>query len=645
MSLDQLIDVEVTSASRNPERLAATAAAVTVITQDDLRRHGIRSIPEALRLAPGMTSLQIAGNQWAVGSRGFTDRFANKLMVLMDGRLLYTTSYSGVYWDMQDTLLEDIERIEVIRGPGAALWGANAVNGVINIITRRADVEPGLLVSTRVEEDGGYLAAVRATGSIRDVTVRGFLRHEESRANETLAGGPSGDHWHLTRAGLRADGSRGAAGWSLISEVYSGHTDLLTENWSPGTPGLLAETYDETDLSGGFANLQWTRRGRGGESSVQATLDTSDRDAGQYREQRRSAGLELQQRLIRGRHDLLGGLSTRIDRLDVRSSAKIMAPPRLRSDMLALFLRDDYALVPERVTLSAGVRVEYNSLSGRSLETLPTLRLGWQVAPRAFAWTSLSRAVRTPSQAERVIRVADLVDPLPAGAAGNPFPLPMRFEGRGNPAFAPEKLTAWQAGLRGAVGDATRYDVAVFVQRYDDVRAFAPGRPVCAPGGIDVLANPLCLAGAGTVVTPIVLANGGRGSVNGAEVSIDHDVTPRWRLRASYSLADERIDAFGSRLPATGPRDQAGLRSEWTPGAALNLALFARYVDDIPAWGLPDYWQLDAQANWAPAAGWQIGVGARNLLGTRRVQYVSLLNDLQPTIIERSYFLQLRHSH
>jgi iron complex outermembrane recepter protein len=645
LSLEELVNLEVTTVSRKSERLSEAAAAVFVITQDDLRRQGIRSLPEALRLAPGMTALQIDGSKWAVGSRGVTGRFANKLLVLMDGRILYTPSFSGVFWDVQDTLLEDIDRIEVIRGPGATLWGANAVSGVINIITRKANVEPGSLASARVEQDGSHLASLRHAGNWRGVDFRAYLKTEEQHANEGIAGNDAGDHWHVTRAGVRAELARGDSTWTLISDHYTGRADITTRLFAQVPPQYFVPRAETAELDGSFVIGRFEHHhADGADTSVQVAADFTSRDALQYEEDRQTLSFDVQHRRGLGRHDVVLGVSARTNDYDVGFSETVaLTNPSPSDDLVALYLRDEITLVQDRLRLTLGARAEANSLSDEEVELLPTARLLWQVAPGTNAWAAVTGAVRTPAQADVVARVTDFLPVVPPGQAPNPFPVPLRFRVNGNPDFRSEDLLSWEAGLRGPIGGAFSYDLAVYYMEYRGARLPVPtGQASCNPSGTPVAANPLCLFTSDSVIADFLLTNGIDGFVRGGELTLNWDVTGSWRLRGSYSLAQERLSVPGALYPASGPEQQVGLRSEWTLSRNVNLAAFARYVDRVPLGDLPDYWQVSGQLNWTPAQGWQVGLGVRDLFDAGRVEYLSELNDTLPTRIEPAAYAQVR---
>jgi iron complex outermembrane receptor protein len=557
MPLEQLINLEVTSVSRRSERLAETTSAVYVVTREDILRYGIGSVPEALRLVPGLSVLQIDGNKWAVGSRGFTGRFANKLLVLMDGRVLYTPSFSGVFWDVQDTLLEDVARIEVIRGPGSALWGANAVNGVINIITRSAAEDPSRSLLTRVESDGGYTTAARVGWSGGEgASHRLTLKHQDATGHRAVDGGDTADEWNLSRVGWRSDWEASDRDTvSLTSEIYDGTVGQSFTRPTP-TPPYLATTPMDTSVAGAFAIGTWTHRHSDRASTTaQLTLDATDRESIHFTEERDTYAADLQHQRSYARHELVVGAEYRTNSFEIPPSAFIELPFTTASyDSLSAFAQDQFALVPEKLELTFGTKIEHNELSNRKHDLMPTLRLLWQIDDDTSFWSAVTRAVRTPSYADLGARVLDIDPVVPAGVGAHPFPVPMRFAAVGSPDFVSEELLAYEVGLRGRFGASTSYDVSIYQMDYEQLRAYSPVGVFCNPSRQSVALNPLCLFSSDSVITEIGFNNEGTGEVHGVELSLDWDLSDHWRLRTSYAYSSE--EQWTGYIPAsddTGP--------------------------------------------------------------------------------------------
>ena len=649
LTLEELVNLEVTSVSRRAERLAETTSAVYVITGDDIERYGIASIPEALRLVPGLSVLQIDANKWAIGSRGFTGRFANKLLVVMDGRVLYTPSFSGVYWDIQDTLLEDIARIEVIRGPGSTVWGANAVNGVVNIITRSADADGGGKVATRIDDDGSFTTGARFSRTISEQTsYRLFVKHQDADGNRDLTGSPTADDWTLTRAGARMDWTPSRTNaLSFIGEAYEGEMGTTQQLATLSPPYVTARPID-ADVSGHFMIGRWSHEQSENAGSIaQLTIDSTDRDSPQFSEARRTYTLDLQHQRTGDRHDVVVGAEYRADSFDITGSEAIdISVSDADNHSISAFIQDQITLLPDKLRLTIGTKVEHNDLSDRDFDFMPSVRLLWQVTSTTSLWSAVTRAVRTPSYADLGARVLDVEPVRPPGTPENPFALPLRVAAVGASGFRSEELLAYEIGLRGRIGASVSYDLAVYDMEYDDLRAYAPIGVFCNPSRDPVASTPLCVLAADSIITEIGFNNAAGGNVRGFELAADWDINERWRLRTSYSYADEtQRAAFPNiAITPTGPKQNVTVRSEWSLGANVRLATWLRYVDEIPPLAASDYWQANLQLNWRVNDQWLLSMGGTNLLGDARFEYLSELNDVVPTEIERRVFLRAEWS-
>jgi iron complex outermembrane receptor protein len=643
MTLEALLNLEVTSVSAKSERLVETTSAVYVITQDDIVRYGIRSVPEALRLAPGLSVLQIDANKWAVGSRGATGRFSNKLLVLMDGRILYTPAFSGVFWDVQDTNLDDIVRIEVIRGPGATIWGANAVNGVINIITRAADREDDRSVTTRIEDDGTYLAAASFSGGFADqADYRVFVKHQDADDSRGALGAPVADGWRQSRAGLRVDWTPTQKdSLAFTTEFYEGDIGLTEQLVTPVAP--YSATRDlNTEVSGGFVVGRWAHETSSTlKSSAQVTLDHTNRASLQYGETRDTYQLDFGQQRTLSRHDVVYGASYRSNSYEIGTSARFSVPDTTPSDRsISVFAQDEFAVVPEKLRLTWGTKLEHNDLSDRSLDVMPTVRLLWQPTGDTAIWAAVTRALRTPSYGDRAARVLDISPVTPPGAPNNPFPLPMHVSATGTAGFVSESVVSREVGFRGRLSAKASYDIALYQSSYDDVRANLPVDVVCNPSGVSALTNPQCLFTSTGVTTEVLFVNAAAGDAKGLELAVDWDVSDNWRVRTSYSYTDEQLTAPAPIIvaPRYTPKNQASVRSEWSINSALRLASWLRYVDEIEPLSIESYWQAYFQLEWEPNDHWRLATGGRNLLGSQ-LEFVSELSDMVPVEAERLYYV------
>ncbi len=450
LSLEELMGIEVTLPSRGGGTLFETAAAVYVLTGDDLRRSGVTSIPEALRLVPGMQVGHIGASKWAISARGFNDRFAQKLLVLIDGRNIYSPLFGGVFWEEHDLILADIERIEIIRGPGATLWGANAVNGIVNIVTRATDQTQGGLVQLGAGSEERGLAALRYGGSWgQNVQYRVYGKFFDRDAFVDSSGARAADQWQMQHLGFRAE-------WKLNDrDELSGQGGLRAsetgQTWRfPTLAAPYLESFNSTsDGSGGYAMLHWKR-------TLSVSSDLRLQAYYTYRhvadlfngEKRNSYDIDFQQRFSRQRHHVVWGLSYRYTNDDTRSSFKVSFTPAQRADHLfSAFVQDEMDLVRDRLHLTIGSKFEHNAYTG--FEYQPNARLLWTPHPRHVLWAAVARAMRTPARADDDVRIALRTFPaetiLPFATSDSP---PFLAYIVGNRAFRSEELLACEAGYR-----------------------------------------------------------------------------------------------------------------------------------------------------------------------------------------------------
>ncbi len=443
LSLEELMELKVTSLAKKPVSLARSPAALTVITAEEIRRSGLTTIPEVLRLVPGIDVAQIDANKWAISSRGFNGRFANKLLVLIDGRTVYSPVFTGVYWDVQDMLLEDIERIEVIRGPGGTLWGANAVNGIVNIITKHAkDTQGGLAQAGAGDQERG-LGALRYGGKMgEDVHYRFSGKYFSRDDFVTAREDDAHDQWHMVRGTFRLDWDTSERDELMLQgAIYDGEADETGILTSLTPPSVLSAT-DTTELSGGHALLRFThRQSDASEWVVQAYFDRAERfddalgpiDVDTY-------DLDFQHRFPTGEHhELTWGLGYRRVEDDLPDAFTVSFDPLSRGvDLWSAFVQDEIILM-EDLRLTLGSKFEHNDYSG--FEFQPSARALWEVRPQHILWGAVSRAVRTPSRAESDFRVNVAASPGPVS--------PVLVSILGNPDVEAEELFAYELGYRG----------------------------------------------------------------------------------------------------------------------------------------------------------------------------------------------------
>lgn len=647
LSLGELLNLEVTSVSKKAQPVSKAAAAIFVITNEDIRRSGVTSIPEALRMVPGIQVAQVDANKWAISARGFNRRFSDKLLVLMDGRSVYTPLFSGVFWDAQDTLLEDIDRIEVIRGPGSTLWGANAVNGVINIITKSAaDTQGGLISAGVGDQERGY-AGLRFGDSFGDLGhYRVYAKYFDRDGNQAAATGKeTADDWDQARAGFRMDlefGDRDDL--TLQGDVYQGESGDTVTN-PTFTPPYLELSNRDQDLSGFNLLARWNHRVSAVEHfSLQTYFDSTHRDLNYLEEDRYSFDIDFEYRILRfPGHDLLVGVGYRRSSDDLENSTRLqMTPDERDDDLFSGFIQDDIALVPGRWSLVLGSKFEHNDYTG--FEYQPNARLLWTPDAQRSLWASVTRSVRTPGRADRDLRHLSRV--IPPGTSENPAPLPLAVYAQGDDGNDSEVLMAYEAGFKFQASNEFSIDVAAFYNDYDDLRSLEQTDATCEPAGMlpTCLFNPLTT----NLAVDAVLGDAGSGSAHGFEVATDWHPARHWRLQGAYSYLDNDVDASGNarvdELIGGNPMHQLSVRSWYNPRPDVDLDLWLRYVDESSygAVSIDAYTELDARIAWRPNKHTEFAIVGRNLLDSAHAESYSELNDILFLEIERSAYLQLR---
>ena len=633
------MDSTVTSVGKKAQRLSESATAVYVITPEDIRRSGVTSIPEALRLAPGMDVARIDSNKWAISARGFNGRFANKLLVLMDGREVYNPSFGGVYWEVQDLPLEDIDRIEVIRGPGAALWGANAVNGVVNIITKNArDTQGGSL-------GGGGGSYEQGFGSLRYGMALDEHTHGRVYAKGVNRGGfasPTGsadDSWSMTQTGFRLDRDDGT-GSRLMASGAAYHEDFNQQVLLPGLgPPTLNFLNRDRGTASGFNLLgRWNQSlSLSSEFSLQAFYDHTYRTEAFLTQERDTLDLEFQHRFLWWeRHDISWGLGYRLlmDRFGNTVYAS-MNPSEANHQLFSLFLQDDIGLIENELTLSLGAKLQRNDYTG--FEGQPSARLLWMPNPRHSVWGAISRAVRIPTRGDCCLDL--LSNTLAPLTDTNPSVFPVVAGVEGNPKFQAERVWAYELGYRFKPLSNLSLDLALFYNEYSNLRAYDLNRYNLVLG-----------EGYPRLFFPAL--NGLSATSYGVELLADWRPWDWWKLTASYSF--QKIDAQGSPQTTseslgTTPEQQAYLRSGFNLTPSLDLDFWLRYVDRLPlggstnpvvANGVPAYLTLDTRLAWRPVAPLELSVVGQNLLNSPHTEFIQEGFGAQKAEVPRGFYLQ-----
>jgi len=630
LSLDQLANIEVSIVAKAPRSLVDTAAAAFVITREDIRRSGATNIADLLRMVPGLQVARIDANKWAVSARGFNGRFANKLLVLMDGRSVYTPLFSGVYWNVVDTLLEDIERIEVVRGPGASVWGANAVNGVINVITRSAQDTQGNLVSAALGDETRGVGVLRHGGRWgEDVFYRIYAKYRRQADAVLPSGAQANDSWHDVRGGFRVDGQLSAVdSFNLQGDLYRNIAAQTTEVPDLDTTTVLT-TQRNADQGADLLGRWYHRYANHARGTLKIAYDYQRRD--ETSDIRHTVAADYQYNAVPlGRHTLTGGLGYRLIHDDIPGNTVLRVTPTVNNNMLwGAFVQDEID-IDRRFRVTLGSKFERNDYTG--FEYQPSARLSWRLSPRHTLWAAVSRAVRIPSRTENGIVATSSVIP----AAPPLAPLATAVQVRGQTGFLAERLVAYELGYRGRYGHDLSVDGSVFYNVYHRLRTIEPG-------ALYGSALPAFL------IQPLVLMNRMHGESYGFEFAADWRTNRRLRWQLAYTFLDMQFhrDA-GSRDPSAesiegqSPEQQFSLRSSYDFGAGLDLDLWLRGVDRLsaPSERVAAYTTLDARLGWRPARGLEFSLVGRNLLDDRHLEFRDEANASKASEVERSFHLQ-----
>jgi iron complex outermembrane receptor protein len=582
LSIEQLMEIDVTSVSRRSERLSKAAAAITVITGEDLRRSGVANLPDARRLSVSLHVAQANGNTWGITSRGFNSTFAtaDKMLVLIDGRSVYTPLFSGVFWDVQDVPLEDIDRIEVIRGPGATLWGANAVNGVINIITKSAKATQGGLVTAGAGNVADF-GNMRWGGKLGEGTYyRAYGKYYHRDALDLETGGSANDPLKRSQGGFRVDrDDAGAGAFTLQGDLYrGGYSEIVRP--------------DGTTLDGGNLLGRWKRQLASGSSmELQVYYDLSHRRTPNYFEERRNTlDVDFQNHLALGqRQNVVWGLGTRVTHDEVTNSQVVEFLPDHRTlNLFSAFGQDEISVVPDRLRLTLGTKLEYYSYT--NLEVQPSVRAAWTPDDRHTVWAAVSRAVRTPTRLdEEVVFLAANGQPFLSGSSG----------------VVSEELLAYELGYRIQPTADLLVDVASFYDDYNHLRSFEPA----ASGGF-------------------VFANELNAQAWGVELRTSWQPATWWRLHTGYAWFGKHLkldpashDPTGGQTVGDDPPNRFSLRSVMDLSHGFELDGWLRYVDELPSPRVKAYTELDVHLGWHWSERLELALVGQNMLRPRQVEF------------------------
>lgn len=632
MSLEQLSQIDVTTPSKGPVSAMRTPAAVYVITGEDIKRSGATTIPDALRLAPGVEVAQIDANKWSVGIRGFGTRLTRDVLVLIDGREVYTPLFAGTYWEVQNVMLEDVDRIEVIRGPGGTIWGPNAVNGVINIITKSTKETLGTYASGGGGNQEQGFGNVRYGGETSGgLTYRaygmGFTRGPEYHPD-----GNNFDDWREMQGGFRAEWGDATSGAFIVQgDIYDEKAGERVQAVTYAPP--YEQNVDgNAFLSGGNINLRWSRKLKGGgDIQFQAYYDRTDRYEPNLAERRNTYSFDFTAHQPAGRRQVVTwGLSGRFSHANnpaVLDGLEFL--PQQRTDNLfTAFFQDEISLAERRLTFTVGTKLLHTNFTGINFE--PSARLLWTPSERETFWAAYTHAVRTPSDAEENFYLSGFT-----GTFANGLPVMARFNA--NPDFAPEQMNGYESGFRRLLGSSFYIDIASFYNHYHDLFDEE------IAGAIFLEENPP----PEHYLLPAIFGNGLLGTTKGVEAAPEWRPTSRWRLRGTYSYLYMNI----SKAPHSGdlgtapgivgasPQHEATVQSLFDISKTFQLDLTYRYVSQLPAQSVPSYSTADVRFLWRLPHKLEFSVVGRNLFQPYHVEYAGDPDTLVG--IQRSGYLML----
>jgi iron complex outermembrane recepter protein len=607
MSLTELMDLDVTSVAKQPEPYGQAPAAIQVITREDISRSGASSLPEAMRLADNLEVAQKNSHDWAISARGFNTALANKLLVLMDGRSVYTPLFSGVFWDVQDYLLQDIDRVEVISGPGGTLWGANAVNGVINITSKSAKDTQGLYV------EGGGGSQLQDFGGVRyggvltsNVYYRVYGKYFD-RDNEVFGDGKdASDSWNMGRGGFRVDAEPSLENkLTLQGDYYAGHENVMTGGRANVSGGNLLGRWSHTFSESSDMSLQlyYDRTHLADPIPAWAVGPVTLAPAGILTDNLDTYDLDFQHHfVVAGWNNIVWGLGYRFTReMDKNAAALALFPPTLDHNLFSAFLQDEITL-RDNLFLTLGTKIEHNDYTGVEVE--PSGRLQWNVTSNQMVWAAVSRAVRTPSRIDR-----DLSQPAPGG---------LLVLLQGNRDFESETVIAYELGYRAQPTTKLQTSVSAYYNDYDHVRSTTTNST------LDSLKLPF----------PFFFQNNVAGKTYGFELSANYQLLDWWRLHGGYDLLEEdlsikpgKADINNALNETADPEQQFSIRSSMDLPKNVDFDTTLRWVDELhnnngaTVGTVPSYFELEARVAWRPVKNLELSIVGQNLLHDHHPEY------------------------
>jgi len=622
------------SASKKTQKINEAAAAIFVISQQAIRRSGVTTVPDALRMAPGLQVAQIDANKWAISARGFNDRFSSKLLVMIDGRTIYTPIFSGVFWHREDTPLEEVDRIEVIRGAGAAMWGANAINGVINIITKSAKESHGaqLSVGAGNQEQGFFHARYGGKiGSTVDYRLygKGFKRNN----NHTVTGQNAQDDWENYQGGFKSEWTASANDSVTIQgDIYHSRTGNKEDFAPPFSPFIVREQDSPAQHKGGNFQTRWKHK-------ISATSETALQlyykyDAANwsfltpFKPREQTVDLSFQHNFNElENHDIIWGLGYRYFNFNSNESAKLSFSPVNRNlHLFSAFLQDEFSLLKNELKLTLGTRLEHNDFTG--FEIQPTARLLWTPDDKQSVWGAVSRAVRTPSEVSHNLK--NLSNPSSTNIRG----LPTQTLLNGDPNVVSETVISYELGYRIQLSKAFSIDASTFYNRYHHLQAFEVGTPrvvmTSQPPHFEI---------------PLLISDKMWGETVGFELTSQWQATDWLKIQASYWFLKTSLHtpknltfADGDIIEKGSPQQQFHLRSSLDLPFDIELDTTVRYVDSAMRYQIPAYVAVDTRLGWKPFKNVELSVVGQNLFDARHLEFSNNTSTLPRTEIQRSVF-------
>ncbi len=643
LPLEQLLSMEVTSVSKKKQSLNEVAAAIFVITDEDIRRSGVTSIPEALRMAPGIQVARMDANKWAISSRGFNSEFSNKLLVMIDGRTVYSPAFSGVYWDAQDTMMDDIERIEVIRGPGATIWGSNAVNGVINVITKSASQTQGGLLVAGIGDEEKSFASLRYGAEINNNTSgRFYIKYNNRDSSYSPDLNDAGDDWDSLRGGFRIDAkATDKDTWTLQGDAYNSNENQRVNLWQdPSDPAnaiyapfyLIPNAKDHIDSTGWNILGKWNHTiSASSNMSLQIYYDYTERKESFINQFHDTVDIDFQHQFQIQQHDIVWGIEYRHikDNFD-NTFAFQFNPDSSNIELYSTFIQDEIELIPEVLRLTLGSKFESNEYT--DMEIQPSARLLWMVNERNTLWASISRAVRSPSRLERTGDFTAQIIPSQPPL----IPVPLVIRASGNAHFKSEELLAYELGYRFHPQENLSFDLAVFYNDYDKLQNFEQ------------------------ISSNITFDNNITAHSYGLELSTEWRPLEWWRIQSNYSYLDisSRLDKPSHDdtqsdvfIEDSSPNNQFSVRSMMDLSHNIALDLWIYYVDKLEKTNIssnntkvPGYTSFNLRLAWKPKPNIELSIIGQNLFDNHHPEFYGehILTD---TEVERSVYGQIRWNY